>query len=176
MQISSDTEFYNESDSTASSWRDKEKRRLSNILNYNLRDHDIDDKGLLSITKLAAYICDCPLSFVTLVGTQNVDFLSRVGSQLTGTCRENSFCNYAIEQDGFFEIEDSLIDNRFTENELVKGQEAPLRYYAGWPIKSPEACNIGSLCVADFKPRNLNEHQIEALKTLGEQVMNQFSK
>jgi len=152
-------------------WQEKEKRRLSNILEYNLENFDIDDKGLQAITKLAAIICGTSMSFVTLVGSEYVRFLSKVGAPSTGTVRLNSFCTIAIEQDEFFEIEDSTKDPRFDENEFVKGQENPLKYYGGYPIVSKQGYKFGSLCVCDLKAHKLNEMQREALKTLSEEVM-----
>jgi signal transduction histidine kinase/DNA-binding NarL/FixJ family response regulator/HPt (histidine-containing phosphotransfer) domain-containing protein len=155
-------------------WLEKEKARLSNILEYDLSDHDIDDKALQAITRLAAAICDKPLSFITLVGTKYVNFLSRDGCKLTGTDRQNSFCNVAIEQDGFFEIQDSLTDERFKENVFVNGQEKPLRFYAAYSVTSPQGFKFGSLCVCDWKPNKLNETQKFALKTLTDHVMLQL--
>lgn len=152
------------------SWQENEKKRLSNILEYNLENWDINDKGLQSITKLAAIICGKPLSFITLVGEEYVNFLSRSGSELLGTIRKNSFCQVAIEQEDFFEIEDILSDPRFVENELVL-EEPPLRFYAAYPIVSPKGYHFGSLCVCDLKANKLNEIQKEALKTLTDEVM-----
>lgn len=158
---------------SSSSLEKKEKERLSNLLEYDLSDHDIDNNTLNPITTLAALICDMPLSFVTWVGSKHVDFLSRDGCKLLGTCRENSFCHLAIQQDEIFEIEDSTIDPRFSENEFVKGQP-PLTYYAGFPLKSPQGYNLGSLCVCDWKPNTLDEKKRLALKTLANQVVAQL--
>jgi len=153
------------------SWQEKEKRRLSNILEYNLDNFDIDEKGLKAITKLAAIICGTSMSFVTLVGPENVRFLSKFGASSTGVIRLNSFCTIAIEQDEFFEIEDATKDPRFDDNEFVKGQENPFKYYGGYPIMSKKGYKLGSLCVCDLKAHKLNEMQREALKTLSEEVM-----
>jgi two-component system, sensor histidine kinase len=38
------------------------------------------------------------------------------------------------------------------------------------PIKGPNGKNVGVLCVVDPKPKKLNSDQIDALKTLREQV------
>jgi signal transduction histidine kinase/CheY-like chemotaxis protein/HPt (histidine-containing phosphotransfer) domain-containing protein len=160
--------------SSSSSLEMKEKARLSNLLEYDLSDHEIDQNTLNPITTLAALICDMPLSFVTWVGSKHVDFLSREGCQLLGTCRENSFCHLAIQQDEIFEIEDSTKDPRFSENEFVKGQETPLTYYAGYPLKSPQGYNLGSLCVCDWKANKIDDKQRLALKTLANQVVAQL--
>ena len=152
-------------------WQDKERMRLKDIEDYQLDNHDINDKGLQAITNLAANLTDMPLSFITLVKDTYVPFLSRSGCDLTGTGRENSFCDLAIEQSDFFEVTDSTVDPRFVENVFVKGQETPLTYYGGWPIKTPNGNHLGSLCVCDFKKRQLNESQKVAIKTLADQVL-----
>jgi signal transduction histidine kinase/CheY-like chemotaxis protein len=150
---------------------DKEQRRLQSVLDYDLQNFDIEDKGLKAITTLASIICRTQMSFITLVGSSYVDFLSRVGCMLTGTGRLNSFCDLAIEQDEFFEVCDSTKDIRFEENVFVKGQSSPLKYYGGYPLKSPSGYNLGSLCVCDLNAMKLNEEQILALKTLADQVV-----
>jgi signal transduction histidine kinase/CheY-like chemotaxis protein/HPt (histidine-containing phosphotransfer) domain-containing protein len=161
-------------DSKNSHWLIKEKARLSNLLEYDLSDLDIDENILTPITTLVAMICEMPLSFVTWVGPKRVDFLARDGCQYLGTSRESSFCDLAIEQDDIFEIEDSLNDPRFSENEFVKEQQTPLTFYAGYPLKSSKGYNLGSLCVCDTKPNKLNDKQRLALKTLTQQVMAQL--
>jgi signal transduction histidine kinase/CheY-like chemotaxis protein len=161
-------------DCSSSSFELKEKARLSNLLEFDLSDHDIDQNTLNPITTLAALICEMPLSFVTWVGSKHVDFLSRDGCKLLGTCRENSFCHLAIQQDDLFEIEDSTKDPRFAENEFVKGQQTPLTYYAGYPLKSGNGYNLGSLCVCDWNPNKLNDKQRLTLKTLAQQVVAQL--
>ena len=90
---------YNPDIKKSESWHEKEKNRLSNILEYNLDNWDIDEKGLQAITKLSAIICGMPLSFITLVEEKNVNFLSRFGCELMGPIRrQDSFCDLAIEQ------------------------------------------------------------------------------
>jgi signal transduction histidine kinase/DNA-binding response OmpR family regulator/HPt (histidine-containing phosphotransfer) domain-containing protein len=149
----------------------KEQMRLQTVLDYDLENFDIEDKGLKAITTLASIICQTQMSFITLVGNSYVDFLSRVGSLLTGTGRQNSFCDLAIEQDQFFEVCDSTEDIRFQENVFVKGQTTPLKYYGGYPLKTPSGFNLGSLCVCDLNAMKLNQDQILALKTLADQVV-----
>lgn len=153
------------------SWVEKEKKRLSNILEYNLEGFDIEDKGLNAITRLAAMICGTPMAFITLVGDSYVNFLARTGCPLSGTVRLNSFCDLAIEGSDFFEITDTLKDPRFEENILVKGQQTPLRYYGGYPVFSPQGHKFGSLCVVDLNPYKLTDMQKEAIKILAEEVM-----
>jgi signal transduction histidine kinase/DNA-binding response OmpR family regulator len=160
--------------STDTTWNIYEKKRLTDILQYQLSGNLNNDPELQSITSLAAYFCEAPISVVTLVGQEQIDFLASSGCPFNGTCKENSFCSFAILQEGFFEVRDTYKDNRFTKNVFVDVPENPVRYYGGWPITSPEGNRFGTLCVIDVKPRKLNPKQIDALKTLGNQVMKQL--
>jgi len=152
-------------------WQEKEQRRLQDVYDYELENYDINDKGLQAITNLAASMTDMPLAFITLVREKFVPFLSRSGCDLTGTEREFSFCDVAIEQTEFFEVCDSTVDPRFKENVFVQGQQTPLTYYGGFPIKTPNGNHLGSLCVVDYKKRKLTESQKTAIQTLADQVI-----
>jgi signal transduction histidine kinase/CheY-like chemotaxis protein len=148
----------------------KEKRRLQEIMDYNLSEFDIQDSGLQMITNLAAIICGTKLGFVTLVGSEYIEILSRVGSEWTCLPRKNSFCNLIINQDDFFEVEDALIDER-TNKFLVVHPPTSIRFCAGYPIKNQNGYNLGSLVVEDYVPHKMNDFQKLALKTLTEQAL-----
>jgi signal transduction histidine kinase/DNA-binding response OmpR family regulator len=152
------------------SWLDKEKDRLNNIIEYNINDIQIDDPELVSLAKLAAYICNTPIALVNIVTSDRIEHIGRYNFSNPSTARLNSFCTWLIEQDGIFEVKNAILDNRFSENEYVNDYK--LRYYAGCPLKSREGYNLGSLCVCDLKPNALNENQKDALITLSEQVVN----
>ena len=47
---------------------------------------------------------------------------------------------------------------------MVMG-EPHLRFYAGVPLSSDDGFNIGTLCIADQKPRDLSEGDLEILSS-----------
>ena len=49
-----------------------------------------------------------------------------------------------------------------------------LRFYAGTPLLSGDGQAIGTLAIADRKPRSFSEQQRDALEALGRQVMAQL--
>jgi signal transduction histidine kinase/CheY-like chemotaxis protein len=175
MEITrTDEELSNSTDSTAMfSSTKKEKERLKNLMEYDL-NYEFNVRELQSIAELASYITGLPQAYVTIVGFKETNFLTSVGSDVKGAPREMTFCNYCIEQDNFFELKDTLTDERSKDSAYIKCVQNPLRYYGGWPLKSLEGYNLGSICVCSMEPFEMNEGHKKALKTLADQVMTQF--
>lgn len=105
------------------------------------------------LTRLAAGIFGTPISLVTLVDINRQWFKSRVGTEITETPVELSFCAHAIAQKdaGAMVVLDTTADERFSGNELVVGEEH-IRFYAGAPI-TVHGQKLGTLCVLDRSPR-----------------------
>ena len=64
---------------------------------------------------------------------------------------------------------------RFKDNPLVTG--APhIRFYAGAPLVTSNGMRLGSLCVIDVKPRNLDAEQLMVLANFAEVVVREIEK
>ena len=152
--------------------RSNEAQRLAALKAYRILDTapeaDFDD-----IVKIAAQICDVPMALISLVDDRRQWFKAAIGLAAAETPREIAFCAHAIEQDHVFLVEDATKDPRFAENPLVT-DDPNLRFYAGTPLATTDGHNIGTLCVLDSKPRELDDRQIAALEALGRQVMAQL--
>jgi signal transduction histidine kinase len=149
-----------------------EPQRLQALHSYNIldtrREAAFDD-----LTLIAAQICGTPMAIVSLVDQTRQWFKSTVGLSASETPREVSFCAHAILQDKLFIVPDAFEDIRFRDNDLVTG--APhLRFYAGAVLHSPDGHALGTLCVLDRMPRNLDEDQKAALEALARQAMAQM--
>ncbi|MGJ3246205.1 MAG: GAF domain-containing sensor histidine kinase [Elainellaceae cyanobacterium] len=151
---------------------DNELARLEKLSEYQILDTSPED-AFDDLTHLAAQICNVPIALVSIVDSSRQWFKSKVGLEATETCREIAFCNYTICQPDIFIISDALSDRRFSENPLVKSNPR-IRFYAGTPLITPEGYTLGSLCVIDHVPRELNPEQISALQALGRQVVTQL--
>ncbi|XHR95982.1 GAF domain-containing protein [Mucilaginibacter sp. UC70_90] len=126
---------------------------------------------LNDIVGLAAQICGTPVALVTLLDTDTQWFKAATGTNITYTPRELSFCNHTIIQKQVLVVPDLLNDERFNTNPLVF--ETPkARFYAGAPLITKDGHALGSLCVIDFKPHELDQQQVKSLKTLARQVVN----
>ncbi|HZT63957.1 MAG TPA: sensor domain-containing diguanylate cyclase, partial [Burkholderiales bacterium] len=83
------------------------------------------------------------------------------------------FCGHAIRQRDVFVVPDAAQDPRFANHPLV--MDAPrVRFYAGAPLVTPQNYVLGTLCVADFVPRQLDAKQLETLRILARQAMCQL--
>lgn len=127
-----------------------------------------------SIAQLASYICDVPVSLITLVADDKQWFKAKFGTDLCGTDREIAFCSHAIlEPDKLMVVKDTQLDPRFLDNPLVTS-DINIRFYAGMPLLSSEGFPLGTLCVLDNKPHDLDDKQKDALKALAKQVESLF--
>jgi len=84
---------------------------------------------------------------------------------------DTAICTHAMLQSDLFIIPDTLKDDRFAENPLCAGMDN-LRFYAGALLRSPDGYTLGTVCVLDHEPRNLNEAQKQLLRTIAQQVIN----
>ena len=66
-------------------------------------------------------------------------------------------------------VKDATEDVRFADNPLVT-EEPNIRFYAGTPLITHDNFALGTLCVIDYRPRELYKNQLAALEALGRQV------
>ena len=119
-----------------------------------------------SITRLAAEVCGAPIALISLVDAERQWFKANVGLPgVNETPRDVAFCAHAIESDAVFEVPDATRDTRFRGNPLVTG--APdIRFYAGAPLILQHGERVGTLCVIDRQPRQLDAAQVRMLHSL----------
>lgn len=124
------------------------------------------------IVRLASILCDTPIALVSLVDRDRQWFKARTGLELTQTHRSAAICDHAIRTpDELFEVQDLPADARFAANPLVVGEDG-VRFYAGMPPVTPGGAPIGTVCVLDRQPRELDASQREALASLARLTMN----
>lgn len=119
------------------------------------------------LTALAAQICGTPVALLGLLDERRQWFKAAVGFGRSETPRLQTFCAHTLLADGLFEVRDAQLDARFVDHPDVLAQP-PLRFYAGVPIRLDDGSHPGTLCVVDFRPRELSEAQREALTRLAD--------
>lgn len=129
-------------------------------------DHAYDD-----ITRAAASICDTPIALISLVDGTKQWFRSRVGLAATHTPREDAFCAVAIRTPEVpMVVRDAAADPRFKDNPLVIG-DPRIRFYAGAPIVTSDGHALGTVCVIDTVPRDVDPEKLEELRVLAQAVI-----
>lgn len=150
----------------------REQHRLKAVKRF--KELDLDPgitQDLNNIVNLAAQICNAPVAIITLLDDERQWFKAAIGTDVTDTPREISFCNYTLEHEDVLIVPDLSADERYNTNPLVTS-DPNVRFYAGARLNTNEGFGIGSLCVVDFKTRTLDEHQKNSLKVLSKQVIN----
>lgn len=126
---------------------------------------DASSQRLNDITNLAAAICDTPTAFFSLVGAERQVVPAAYEIDIECMPIEESICQATVRQRSMLVIEDTRLDSRFSGLPCVVG-EPNIIFYAGVPVFDPESNALGALCVADFEPRSLDDHQLESLVKL----------
>ncbi|QHT71052.1 PAS domain S-box protein [Rhodocytophaga rosea] len=147
----------------------EEEKRLNALKSYFILDTPPEEE-LDALTRLAAYICNCPVSLITLIDADRQWIKSKQGMDVTETVLEISFCKFTIKSDQMLEVFDATTDERFSSNPMVTG-DPHIQYYCGMPLITPEGYRLGSLCVINYKPSQLNSQQKQALQILAGEVM-----
>jgi GAF domain-containing protein len=149
-----------------------EAARLAALDRYAILDTD-PEESFDALVILASYVCKTPMAMLSLLDDHRQWFKSSVGVQVRETPLEVSICAHAIKQQDLFVVPDTLQDARFRENPLVLG-EPHIRFYAGAPLINEDGYALGTLCVLDRQPRELDLEQRQALKSLRQLALRQM--
>ena len=106
-----------------------------------------------------------PIALVSLVDADRQWFKSCVGLDVSETSRDISFCGHAILGDQILTVPDAGLDERFHDNPLVVGAPG-IRFYAGCPLTVTNGSKLGTLCLIDIKPRDLDDEDRALLRDL----------
>lgn len=145
-----------------------EEMRIADLASYDILGTEAE-KDYDELVELAAEICECPISLVSLIDKNRQWFKSAKGIAVKETPRHLSFCSHAILQDDLMIVPDAKKDDRFADNPLVT-DDPNVQFYAGAPIVSPAGYKLGTVCVIDTRPRELTRLQQKALITISRQI------
>ena len=151
-----------------------ETDRLAALLRYDIIDTPKEPE-FEDIVRLASDVFDAPISVVNLIASDRQWFKAEIGIGARELPLDVSICAHAILQEELFIVRDTLLDDRFCNNPLVK-VDGGLRFYAGALLKTEEGLPLGTVCVLDTKPRpeGITDRQRLTLEVLARQVMTQL--
>lgn len=148
---------------------ENEAQRLAALKDYHILD-TAPEQVYDDIATLASYLCDVPIATISLVDESRQWFKSKLGLSQKETPRDVAFCAHAILQTEPLIVRDAFKDARFADSALVR-RSPHIRFYAGFPLTTPDGYTIGTLCAIDRKPRQLTARQKKAMQALARQVM-----
>jgi GAF domain-containing protein len=150
-----------------------EQERLAALYELLLLDTPPEQR-FDTIVEFAASEFDVPICLITLLDHDRQWFKSRIGLEVCSTPRDISFCGHAILQPAVMVVPDALADARFADNPLVTS-EPHIRFYAGAPLVLPSGHAVGTLCIIDTKPRDLDDVELSILASLRDLLVMELS-
>ncbi|MHC5349432.1 GGDEF domain-containing protein [Metapseudomonas furukawaii] len=141
-----------------------EPRRLQTLRDQDLLDTPAEHY-LDTLVRLIRDLFLVNSAFITLVDQDRQWFKARTGLLQAETPRDISFCGHAILLSDLLLVTDARLDPRFADNPLVLGPPH-IRFYAGQQIHAADGQVIGTLCIADASPRQLDAAGIRHLRDL----------
>jgi PAS domain S-box-containing protein/diguanylate cyclase (GGDEF)-like protein len=130
-------------------------KRLNVLHGYSLLDPAFQ-LALMRSTRVLAAALQTPIAFVGVVGQRRVTLTATLGIQPADTSADPGLCVSTMTGDGVRVIDDTHLDPVAANHPLVNGSPG-LRFYAGMPLTTSDGFNLGTLCVADTSPRQLDE-------------------
>jgi GAF domain-containing protein len=145
-----------------------EESRLESLYDLAILDTPADDR-FDSFTDQAMERFGVPVALITLVDRDRQWFKSRPGLDYPESHRDESFCAHTILGPNVMQVPDAVLDDRFADNPVVVATR--LRFYAGAPLTLGDGSRVGTLCIADRRPRLLTDLDLDALRALADQVV-----
>lgn len=150
-----------------------ETERLAAL--YALRILDTEPEERFDrIARIAVQAFELPIAYIALVDSDRQWFKSSCGLDDKQTTREVSFCSHTILQEEPLIIPDAAVDPRFHDNPLVVGKPY-VRFYAGQPLATADGHRVGTLCIADHKPRDFRDEELAVLHDLARLAEDQLN-
>lgn len=125
-----------------------------------------------TITRATSEVFNAPIALISFIEEDRYWFKPNIGlDEHEHLPIELAFCMHTINSEGIFVVNDASIDELFKNNPLVIGKPN-IRFFVGAPISLPLGEKIGSLCVIDSKPNQLNDYKVAALEGFAKIISN----
>ena len=147
-----------------------DQRREAELWRYDVLGH-APARELQALVEIAAQICAVPGAAINIITSTTQEQIATTGVEPSICGREDSMCAAVLEQPETVVVPDAREDERCRDNPFVTGVLGNVRFYGSAPLTSPRGIVIGRLCVFDFRPRDLDDAQEDALVAIAERVV-----
>ena len=124
----------------------------------------------------AARIADVPAAAINLMKSTTQRTVAAVGADASLHARADSLCDPIIDEARTVHVRDASLDERWAHNPFVDGRWGRVRFYGAHPLLNPAGFVVGTLCVLDERPRELEPHQVAALDDLASLVVTELEE
>ncbi len=150
-----------------------ETERVTALNRYDILDSE-PEPAFERVTKLASEFFDVPVSAISFPIEDRLWFKSIVGLDIPECPRAAGICSHVIESNAPLVLRDAGMNGRFHDHPMVSG-DPHVRFYAGAPLVTPDGQRVGSLCVADIKPRpSFSDEESGRLQELASLVVDEL--
>ena len=166
---------------------------VQNLFNEDQRIEEVKRLGILdlnlsresrynSMTQVATYLTDCPQSTINILGSNvqqckaSFGFEPEQKEMMEEIPREISVCQFGLAKPGQPLIIENILEDDRTKNWKNMPFDPGFRFYASLPLMSSRGFSIGTLCVFDPNPKNLDHQQIDGLRLLSDQIVHMLEK
>lgn len=149
-----------------------EAERLRSLHSYDVLP-SLNEPVFDEFVALTARIFSLPISLIALVDEDEVHYPANYG--MPGhhrQPREEALCATAIMEGRAVVYRDLLTEESpvITPRAAAAAQANNLQFYAAAPLRMPNQCNIGTLCVIDRHPRVFSDDEQHLLEELANVV------
>lgn len=145
----------------------REKDRIDALSRLNLMDTEPEER-FDRICRVASQLLNTPIAYVSLLDDERQFFKSAVGlGDVKETPREGTFCTHTIAEESSLYVPDATSDERFKGSPYVQGPPN-VRCYLGEPLFSTDGFPVGTFCILDLQPRELNEQERQTFRDLAD--------
>jgi PAS domain S-box-containing protein len=121
-----------------------------------------------NLARLAAAVCQAPFASIVLTDYGEAWFGTSEPLPVAVVPQHDPFFKYTARAAGLFEVQDTVLDERFRNTECVTGTLA-VRSYAGCALRAAHGDVFGTLAVYGAAARLLSPQQRDSLMLLAEQ-------
>ena len=107
---------------------------------------------------------------VTIIDRDQQHTKAAIGMPDRSIPRSISMCDLTVQRSELLVVEDTMVDPRIAGLPWATGER--VRFYAGYPVESPDGQRIGALCVVDTAPREFSDTDAALLRDLALRVQN----
>ncbi|MDX8457591.1 sensor histidine kinase [Mesorhizobium humile] len=125
------------------------------------------------IVRLATAICDAPIAAINFVNDDHRCIQAVTGLPDGDGADPAGICALVSPADTIMVIPDLIADERFRDY-LRAHPENSVRFYAATSLVAPDGGHVGTLCVLDWRPRDLTKRQRSLLKVLASRVITEL--